>query len=251
MKRGLGGLCAKSASPGIPVAGQDAWPKAGTGCVVGCCSKSASCGIAPAKRRGGAVLRPSGARVGCMRHFVFRETSLGMRVRWDCYPFEVEKVDEGSAAHDGGVPEDCIIVRVNGRNLSRTDSAEKREWVRKELKETRPLSFDVVPRCAAGLRSFVGGLPAVPGKTEVAGGDAAAGVGRGTLKELICSLPDEEQETVVSVLGKLVGERREKHRCVRAVLRELAGSDSEMCGASVSMQLWLGLHTHMGEGWVV
>ena len=49
------------------------------------------------------------------------------------------------------------------------------------------------------------------------------------MKELICSLPDEEQETMLSVLGRLVGERGEKHRCVRAVLRELAGSDSEMC----------------------
>ena len=229
VKRRLDGLCAKSASLGIPVAGQDAWPKAGTGCVVGCCSKSAGCGVVPAKRRGGAVLRPSAACVGCMRHFVFHETFLGMRVRWDCYPFEVDKVDEGSAAHDGGVPKDCIIVRVNGRSLSPTDSAETKAWVRKELKETRPLSFAVVLRCAAGVRSVVGGLPAVPGKTEVAGGDAAAGVGRGTLRELICSLPGEEQETVARVLRRLVKERGTEQGCVQAVLRRLAGSDSEMC----------------------
>ena len=106
----------------------------------------------------------------------------------------------------------------------------------------------VVLRCAAGLRSFVGGLPAVPGKTGVAGGDAAAGVGRGTLKELICSLPDEEQETVVSVLGRLVGERGEKHRCVRAVLRELAGSDSEMCVGFCVHAVVVGASYVHGEG---
>ena len=246
MKRGLGGLCAKSASPGIPVAGQDAWPKARTECVVGCFSKSASCGIpiAGAKGtvvpspsgqqgircrafqcRGGAVPRPSGARGGSMRHFELHEARLGMHLRRGCYPFEVEKVDEGSAAHDRGVPQDSIMFRVNGRRLSPTDGEEERERVRKELREKRPLSFDVVLRCAAGLRSLVGGLPAVPGKTGVAGADAGAGVGRGTLKELICSLPDEEQETVVSVLRKLLEERPKEHQCVHAVLRELAGSD--------------------------
>ena len=161
-----------------------------------------------------------------MRHFEFHDKGrLGMHLRRGCYPIEVEKVDEGSAAHDRGVPQDSIMFRVNGRRLSPTDGEEERERVRKELREKRPLSFDVVLRCAAGLRSLVGGLPAVPGKTGVAGADAGAGVGRGTLKELICSLPEEEQETVVSVLRKLLEERPKEHQCVHAVLRELAGSD--------------------------
>ena len=158
-----------------------------------------------------------------MRHFEFHDKGwLGMHLRPDCYPFQVEKVDEGSAAHYRGVPQDSIMFRVNGRRLSPTDGEEERERVRKELK-VRPLSFDVVLRCAAGLRSLAGGLPAVPGKAGVAGADAGAGAGRGTLKELICSLPDEEQETVVCVLRKLHEERRKEYHCAHAVLRELAG----------------------------
>ena len=78
-------------------------------------------------------------------------------------------------------------------------------------------------QCAAGLRSLAGGLPAVPGKAREAGADAGAGAGRGTLGELISSLPNEEQETVLCVLRKLDEERRKEYQCVHAVLRELAG----------------------------
>ena len=96
-----------------------------------------------------------------MRHFKFHDAgSLGMHLRRGCYPFEVEKVDEGSAAHDRGVPQDSIMFRVNGRRLSPTDGEEERERVRKELK-VRPLSFDVVLRWAVGMRWFAGGLPSV------------------------------------------------------------------------------------------
>ena len=133
--------------------------------MVGCFPKSASPGVPVAGSKGTVV-----ASGWTMRHFEFHDAGrLGMHLRPDCYPIEVEKVDEGSAAHYRGVPQDSIMFRVNGRRLSPTDGEEERERVRKEFK-VRPLSFDVVLRCAPGLRSLAGGLPAVPGKAGVVRG---------------------------------------------------------------------------------
>ena len=158
-----------------------------------------------------------------MRHFEFHDAGrLGMHLRPGCYPIEVEKVDVGSAAHYRGVPENSIMWRVNGRGLLPSDGDEKKERVREELKR-RPLSFDVVLQCAAGVRSLSGGLPGVPGKAGVAGADAGAGAGRGTLEELISSLSEEEREIVGCVLRKLHNERSQRYQVVYAVLCELAG----------------------------
>ena len=165
------------------------------GCVVGCFSKSASPGV------------PVAGSKGTSRHFLFTETGfLGIELISGRYPFEVGKVDVGSAAEYRGVPEKSIIWRVNGRKLSASDSEETKESVREELK-ARPLSFDVVLQCAAGVRSLSGGLPAVPG----------------TLEELISSLSEEEREIVGCVLRKLHNERSQPYQVVYAVLCELAG----------------------------
>ena len=169
-------------------------------------------------------------------------------MRQDCYPLEIERVDEGSAAYEQGVPQNSVIVRVNGQWLLKADGKGVRERVRKMLKE-RPLTFDVVLRDAAGPRPLAGGHPpgaqrlakgghpAVPEEAPGAGADAAAGqaltsaggaVARaasvgGTLKELISALPVEEQKIVACVLRKLEEERPKDYHCVHAVLRELAG----------------------------
>ena len=188
------------------------------GCVVGCFSKSASPGVPVAGSKGTLVV--SGRT---SRHFLFTETGfLGIELISGRYPFEVGKVDVGSAAEYRGVPEKSIIWRVNGRKLSASDSEETKESVREELK-ARPLSFDVVLQCAAGVRSLSGGLPGVPGKAGVAGADAGAGAGRGTLVELISSLSEEEREIVGCVLRKLHNERSQRYQVVYAVLCELAG----------------------------
>ena len=109
---------------------------------------------------------------------------LGMQLRQDCYPLEIERVDEGSAAYEQGVPQNSVIVRVNGQRLSKTDGKDVKERVRKMLKE-RPLTLDVVLREAAGPRPLAGehppgaqrlakgGPPAVPGEASGAGADAA------------------------------------------------------------------------------
>ena len=153
-------------SPCIAVAGHDAWPKARRECVVGCFSKSASPAIPMA---GSAPAIPFAAP---SRHFEFSQREVGLYVTPNVYPIRVTDVKAGTPAHASGVRKGSILYRVNGRTLLATDGEKERAEVRMELKQRRPLSLDVVQ--GPPVRR----LPAVP---VVAGADAGAGVGRGTL----------------------------------------------------------------------
>ena len=67
-----------------------------------------------------------------MRHFEFHEAgSLGMQLGKGCYPIEIGKVDEGTAAYQQGVPQKSIMVQVNGQRLLATDGKDVREQVRR------------------------------------------------------------------------------------------------------------------------
>ena len=185
---------------------------------------------------------------------------LGMQLRQDCYPLEIERVDEGSAAYEQGVPQNSVIVRVNGQWLLKADGKGVRERVKKMLIE-RPLNFDVVLRDAAGPRPLggehppwaqrlgKGGAPAVRSEARGGGADAAAeqalasgggAVARGAcglhglvrsraifagarMGELISALTEEEYVTVLRVVLKLVKEGSGGDRRVLADRRELAG----------------------------
>ena len=79
-----------------------------------------------------------------MRHFEFHEPgSLGMHLGRRRYPIEIAEVDEGTPAHQQGVPPNSVMVRVNGQPLEPNDGEDVREHVIKMLKE-RPVTFDVV-----------------------------------------------------------------------------------------------------------
>ena len=217
-------------SPGIVVAGRDVYRKARRECVVGCFSKSASpaipmAGSAPAipiAAKGRLSPWPRGPPPS--RHFEFPQAEVGLYVTPNVHPIRVVDVKAGTPAHASGVRKGSILYRVNGRTLLATDGEKEREEVRMELKQRRPLSLDVVQGPP------VRGLPAVP---VVAGADAGAGVGRGTLVgeeqersvQLIRALPQDEQEIVARVLFKLVQQRAspagKDQESVLARLREL------------------------------
>ena len=94
-----------------------------------------------------------------MRHFEFHEAgSLGMQLGRGRYPIEIREVDEGTPAHQQGVPPNSVMVRVNGQPLEPNDGEDVREQVKKMLKE-RPVTFDVVLRDAAGAPPPAGGHP--------------------------------------------------------------------------------------------
>ena len=79
-----------------------------------------------------------------MRHFEFHEAgSLGMQLGRGRYPIEIREVDEGTPAHQQGVPPNSVMVRVNGQPLEPNDGEDVREHVINMLKE-RPVTFDVV-----------------------------------------------------------------------------------------------------------
>ena len=79
-----------------------------------------------------------------MRHFEFHEPgSLGMHLGRRRYPIEIAEVDEGTPAHQQGVPPNSVMVRVNGQPLEPNDGEDVREHVINMLKE-RPVTFDVV-----------------------------------------------------------------------------------------------------------
>ena len=79
-----------------------------------------------------------------MRHFEFHEAgSLGMHLGRRRYPIEIAEVDEGTPAHQQGVPPNSVMVRVNGQPLEPNDGEDVREHVINMLKE-RPVTFDVV-----------------------------------------------------------------------------------------------------------
>ena len=132
-----------------------------------------------------------------MRHFEFHEAgSLGMHLRPPRYPIEIAEVDEGTPAHQQGVPPNSVMVRVNGQPLEPNDDEDVREQVKEMLKQ-RPLTFDVVLRDAAGAPQ--------PKRSRAVGEGAAA---RMDCHELIDLLTAEEQEIVCRVLRKLLADRR-------------------------------------------
>ena len=132
-----------------------------------------------------------------MRHFEFHEAgSLGMHLGRRRYPIEIAEVDEGTPAHQQGVPPNSVMVRVNGQPLEPNDGEDVREQVKEMLKE-RPLTFDVVLRDAAGAPQ--------PKRSRAVGEGEAA---RMECHELIDLLTAEEQEVVRRVLRKLLADRR-------------------------------------------
>ena len=132
-----------------------------------------------------------------MRHFEFHQAgSLGMQLGRGRYPIEIREVDEGTPAHQQGVPPNSVMVRVNGQPLEPNDGEDVREQVKKMLKE-RPLTFDVVLRDAAGAPQ--------PKRSRAVGEGAAA---RMDCHELIDLLTAEEQEMVSRDLRKLLADRR-------------------------------------------
>ena len=132
-----------------------------------------------------------------MRHFEFHQAgSLGMQLGRGRYPIEIREVDEGTPAHQQGVPPNSVMVRVNGQPLEPNDGEDVREQVKKMLKE-RPLTFDVVLRDAAGAPQ--------PKRSRAVGEGAAA---RMDYHELIDLLTAEEQDMVRRVLRKLLADRR-------------------------------------------
>ena len=137
-----------------------------------------------------------------MRHFEFHEAgSLGMHLGRRRYPIEIAEVDEGTPAHQQGVPPNSVMVRVNGQPLEPNDDEDVREQVKEMLKE-RPLTFDVVLRDAAGAPQ--------PKRSRAVGvaGATSAGPRRMDCHELIDLLTAEEQEVVRRVLRKLLADRR-------------------------------------------
>ena len=132
-----------------------------------------------------------------MRHFEFHEAgSLGMHLGRRRYPIEIAEVDEGTPAHQQGVPPNSVMVRVNGQPLEPNDDEDVREQVKEMLKQ-RPLTFDVVLRDAAGAPQ--------PKRSRAVGEGAAA---RMDCHEMIDLLTAEEQEMVRRVLRKLHADRR-------------------------------------------
>ena len=132
-----------------------------------------------------------------MRHFEFHEPgSLGMHLGRRRYPIEIAEVDEGTPAHQQGVPPNSVMVRVNGQPLEPNDDEDVREQVKEMLKQ-RPLTFDVVLRDAAGAPQ--------PKRSRAVGEGAAA---RMDCHELIDWLTAEEQEMVSRDLRKLLADRR-------------------------------------------
>ena len=132
-----------------------------------------------------------------MRHFEFHEAgSLGMHLGRRRYPIEIAEVDEGTPAHQQGVPPNSVMVKVNGQPLEPNDDEDVREQVKEMLKQ-RPLTFDVVLRDAAGAPQ--------PKRSRAVGEGAAA---RMDCHELIDLLTAEEQEMVCRVLRKLLADRR-------------------------------------------
>ena len=161
---------------------------------------------------------PNPDRIG---HFEFNEAgSLGMHLGHRRYPIEIAEVDEGTPAHQQGVPPNSVVVKVNGQPLEPNDDEDVREQVKEMLKQ-RPLTFDVVLRDAAGApqpkRSRavgVAGATSAGPRAQVhrrahqvhdAGEGAAA---RMDCHELIDLLTAEEQEMVCRVLRKLLADRR-------------------------------------------
>ena len=132
-----------------------------------------------------------------MRHFEFHEAgSLGMHLGRRRYPIEIAEVDEGTPAHQQGVPPNSVMVKVNGQPLEPNDDEDVREQVKEMLKQ-RPLTFDVALRDAAGAPQ--------PKRSRAVGEGAAA---RMDCHELIDWLTAEEQEMVCRVLRKLLADRR-------------------------------------------
>ena len=132
-----------------------------------------------------------------MRHFEFHEPgSLGMHLGRRRYPIEIAEVDEGTPAHQQGVPPNSVMVKVNGQPLEPNDDEDVREQVKEMLKQ-RPLTFDVALRDAAGAPQ--------PKRSRAVGEGAAA---RMDCHELIDLLTAEEQEIVCRVLRKLLADRR-------------------------------------------
>ena len=81
---------------------------------------------------------------GSMRHFEFHHAgSLGMHLGRDRYPIEIREVDEGTPAHQQGVPPNSVVVRLNEQQLKPNDGQDVREHVINMLNE-RPVTFDVV-----------------------------------------------------------------------------------------------------------
>ena len=117
------------------------------------------------------------------------------------YPIEIAEVDEGTPAHQQGVPPNSVMVRVNGQPLEPNDDEDVREQVKEMLKQ-RPLTFDVVLRDAAGAPQ--------PKRSRAVGvaGATSAGPRRMDCHELIDLLTAEEQEVVRRVLRKLLADRR-------------------------------------------
>ena len=137
-----------------------------------------------------------------MRHFEFHHAgSLGMQLGRGRYPIEIREVDEGTPAHQQGVPPNSVMVRVNGQPLEPNDDEDVREQVKEMLKQ-RPLTFDVVLRDAAGAPQ--------PKRSRAVGvaGATSAGPRRMDCHELIDLLTAEEQEVVRRVLRKLLADRR-------------------------------------------
>ena len=137
-----------------------------------------------------------------MRHFEFHEPgSLGMHLGRRRYPIEIAEVDEGTPAHQQGVPPNSVMVKVNGQPLEPNDDEDVRERVKEMLKQ-RPLTFDVVLRDAAGAPQ--------PKRSRAVGvaGATSAGPRRMDCHELIDLLTAEEQEVVRRVLRKLLADRR-------------------------------------------
>ena len=88
-----------------------------------------------------------------MRHFEFHYAgSLGMHLGRDRYPIEIREVDEGTPAHQQGVPPNSVMVSVNGQPLESNDGEDVKDQVHNMLKE-RPLTFDVMLRDTAGATS--------------------------------------------------------------------------------------------------
>ena len=70
---------------------------------------------------------------GSMRHFEFHEMgSLGLQLGRGRYPIEIREVDEGTPAHQQGVPPNSVMVRVNGQPLEPNDGEDVREQVKKD-----------------------------------------------------------------------------------------------------------------------
>ena len=124
-----------------------------------------------------------------------------MHLRGPRYPIEIAEVDEGTPAHQQGVPPNSVMVKVNGQPLEPNDDEDVREQVKEMLKQ-RPLTFDVVLRDAAGAPQ--------PKRSRAVGvaGATSAGPRRMDCHELIDLLTAEEQEGARRVLRKLLADRR-------------------------------------------